>query len=377
MDGRGTQDRRARTLAWYAVAAQIAFVLAWLVAGLLEPGYSFVEQAISELGARDAEHAWIVNAALVALGASFAALGIALRRVLPRRPAASATVALLVLAGLATVAAGLLPLDCGMTVNEACERSWRAGDLRWQHDGHLWAAFASQLALLPTPFLIARALWPSNEAVAALAAGAGGLLIAAGATLGYGADTGADGLVQRASVAALHAWCLILAAGVLHATRGPARPGPLVRARPRDFLASSWTGEGEVVGRPAWFWRHFPARFSVRRACKWADDRLWVFDDEAWIGERVERRRYYCAMEGPERIRVTGDDLPQGVEVLVEDDGYRVLPFQAAVPIGPVRLPVHCEDRSHMEPDGTLVQVLDVRFLGVPAARLSVRARRP
>src|SRR5438046_1531104 len=41
----------ARLLVWFALAGQVAFIAAWVVAGALEPRYSAVDQAVSELGA--------------------------------------------------------------------------------------------------------------------------------------------------------------------------------------------------------------------------------------------------------------------------------------------------------------------------------------
>src|SRR6266496_5310398 len=45
----------ARKLVWFALAGQLLFVVSWIVAGALEPGYSHLDQAVSELGGRGAE----------------------------------------------------------------------------------------------------------------------------------------------------------------------------------------------------------------------------------------------------------------------------------------------------------------------------------
>ena len=65
-----------RALAVGAIAAQVVFVVAWIVAGALEPGYSHARQRVSELGASTAAHPWIVNGAITLLGVSFVALGL-------------------------------------------------------------------------------------------------------------------------------------------------------------------------------------------------------------------------------------------------------------------------------------------------------------
>src|SRR2546423_3387094 len=90
-----------RQLAWLAIAGQVAFVAAWVIAGALEPGYSAFDQAISELGARNAAHPWLMNTGFVILGLAIAALGPCLLAVLPRRRAARVAGGLFAVAGLA------------------------------------------------------------------------------------------------------------------------------------------------------------------------------------------------------------------------------------------------------------------------------------
>src|SRR4051812_48511641 len=63
-----------RSLAWFALAAQALFVIAWVVAGALQPGYSHAESAVSALAAKGAAHPWIVMVALTLLGLSALAL---------------------------------------------------------------------------------------------------------------------------------------------------------------------------------------------------------------------------------------------------------------------------------------------------------------
>src|SRR4051812_37583299 len=84
----GMRRPTVRGLAWAAVAGQVLFVAAWIVAGALDRGYSHLEEGVSALGAKDAAHPLIMNAAIVVLGLSLVALAVAVYRVLPRRPAA-------------------------------------------------------------------------------------------------------------------------------------------------------------------------------------------------------------------------------------------------------------------------------------------------
>src|SRR5918997_563672 len=121
----------ARALAAGAIAAQVLFVVAWIVAGALDDGYSHMRDGVSVLGASDSENPLIVNAAIV----------------------------LFVAAGAVTAAAGFLPVDCSLA-DETCEDAWRAGELSWQHDAHLWLGLAGGLLIAALPFAIAAALRP-------------------------------------------------------------------------------------------------------------------------------------------------------------------------------------------------------------------------
>jgi hypothetical protein len=362
-----------RRLVWIALAGQAIFIVSWIVAGALEPGYSHLDQAVSELGASDASHAWIVNAGLVVYGLSFVALGVALLGVLRSRLA----LALFVLAGVTIVVAGLVPLDCGLSDNR-CEHMFRAGELSWHTDVHLWASLVSQLLLAATPFAVARALWPAPVAQLAVAAGTFGLVIGVGSFFLYDVGDSPEGLIQRFGFLTVHVWVLIVAVGILHSTRRARPPGQLVRLRPRDFFAGEWSGEGELVAWPFFLWRRLSREFEAHRSATWITERVWRIDDEARFAEdRVQRRRMYCEFVSDDRVEITAADLPEGATVALEEDGYRMTPFRMAFPIGPVGLPMRVHDVSRVEDDGTLLNVFEARALviGVPLARLTFRVR--
>jgi hypothetical protein len=367
----------ARKLAWLAVIGQLVFVAGWLVGGALEPGYSHLDQAVSELGARSASHPLIVNAGLVVLGLSVAAVGLALVAALPSRRSSRLAAWLFVAAGLAIVVAGVVPLDCGLS-RDRCMQQFRAGELSWREDVHLWASLASQALLALTPFAIARALSPGPVAPLAAGAGAVGVAIGAAAFVLYGVEGVPDGLVQRVGLAVIHLWVLIVAAGILYALRAPVRPGLLVRLRPRDFFAREWSGQGELTVRPFFLWRRLAQRFDARRECTWISDSVWRIDDTASYGDgRVQQRRMYCEFVEEQRIEITGGDMPDGAQVLVEDGGYRAVPFRVDFPIGPVSIPIRVHDVSYAEPDGTLANSFEARslVLGIVMARVTFRVR--
>jgi hypothetical protein len=362
-----------RKLVWGALAGQALLIVAWIVGGALEPGYSHADQAVSELGARNAAHPLIVNAGIVVYGLSFVALGVAFMWVLRSRLAGG----LFVAAGVVAVVAGSVPLDCGLS-DSRCEALWRAGDLSWHQYVHLWASLLEELLLAATPFAIARALTPGPAAPLAFGAGLLGLVVGVGSFFLYGIDGAPDGLIQRFGFLVILVWVVIVAAGILHATREPPGPGALVRLRPRDFFAAEWEGEGELVAWPFFLWRRFARPFAARRQAAWISDSVWRIDDEAhYAPDRVQRRRMFCEFVTEDRVRITAGDLPEGAELRIEDDGYRMTPFRMDFPIGPLSLPLRVHDVSQVAADGTFMNTFEARapVIGMRIARVTFRVR--
>lgn len=366
-----------RALAWGAIAAQVVFVAAWIVAGALEPGYSHAEEGVSVLGGREAQNPLIVNAAIVLFGLSWVAVGAALWTALPRRRARAVAVGLFVVAGVLIGAAGFLPIDCSLT-EQACEDAWRAGELSWQNDTHLWLSLIAPLFIAATPFGIAAALRPGPVSTVALGIGALSVVLLV-AFLGFGfADLGAHGVAQRIGLLLDHTWIAIVAGGVLYATRREPEFGRLVPIRPRDFVASEWRGDGELVLHPIWFWGRFSRPFQAHRRTTWISDTVFRLDDVSHFGDgRSQRRTMYCEFVSAELVRITAADLPDGADMLIEDEGYRMRPWRMTFPLGPLPLLVRVRDESWVAPDGTFFNVYEVEtvIFRIPLARLTFRVR--
>jgi hypothetical protein len=369
--------QRIRTLAWLAVAAQPVFLASWVIAGALQPHFSTLRQDVSELGALHARDPWIVGVGLALLGLSLVALAPGLWRLLPRRRrrAAALAGALFVLAGVTLALTAVLRLDCSVTVDSRCIARDHAGALSWHHYAHEWAGLVCLVAVAATPFALARALWPQPAGVASLVVAVETLAYVGGGWLAYGVAD-ADGVVERVQLGLLQAWVLIIAAAILHATRpAPKLPAP-TPLRPRDFFGRAWAGDGELVFWPRPLWRRFPRRFSFTRRSVFLSDEVWIVEDEARIGGAWSyRRRFYCEFPDASRIVVTAGDLPDGGEVLLGEDGYRIAPYRFTYRFGPLRVTVRCFDQATVAPDGTLIDTVRVRWHGLPVAWATARGR--
>ena len=372
MGGRST----ARAFVWVAFAAQAIFFASWIVAGALEPHYSHVQRYVSELAGRNAAHPWIETIGIAALGVSLIALGAALPGALQRRRALPAIA--FVAAGLVAGLAAAFPLDCSTTIDHHCKALQDAGRLSGDHYAHLWLSLANQVFLLLTPFALARALWPGTAGAVFLSFGTTGLGIGAAMTLAYSASGAADGLIQRFGFLVLLVWVVIVGGRILWATRGAPRTSGLIPMRPREFLARSWSGSGELVLQPIFLGRLFAQRVEARRESVWISERVWRIDDEAYFGDgRFERRQMYCEFVSDSHVRLTANDLVDGADVWLEPEGFRLSEFRMAWPVGPFPLIVRCSDRSYFEPDGTFVNRIEIYSLGIriPVARVTFRMR--
>ena len=234
---------RVRYLACLALAAQVLLTVAWVVAGALQPGYAPADQTVSELAARNAEHPWIVRTAHLIWGAGFVALGAAVTHTLRGAPWSRVAPALFIACGVAIIAVGLLPLDCAATVDRLCEAREKAGALSWRHYGHHWAGLAFQLALLMTPFALARSEWPSRLGRLTLACGIVGVGIGVASFLSYTVEGAPHGVYQRLGLGIVHLWVLGVAGGLLieASSRWPSRS---VDEGPFASLLGRWRRPG-------------------------------------------------------------------------------------------------------------------------------------
>jgi hypothetical membrane protein len=140
------------------IVGPAAFTAAWVVASLLQTGHSATEVQISGLAAPDARDPWIMITGFVVLGGCSAGFGAALHAELGGSGRAGAGRAgagragagprLIQVAGLLTVAAGLLRRDQMLLTAPAHES--------WHNHAHDVVSAVIYVALVVAPLLLAR-----------------------------------------------------------------------------------------------------------------------------------------------------------------------------------------------------------------------------
>jgi hypothetical membrane protein len=211
-------------LGWLAVIGPIAFTIAWIVAGVLQNGYSPRRDYISDLAALDARHAWIMIAGFLLLGIGTIALALGLASTLEGRLAKIGSI-LVALAGVSMIAAGLARNDCRSRL-AACAARIDAGDVSWHSATHELVSLVVFLALVAAPLVLARAfggdvLWHGLHAYS-IATGVLGLVLLVMFLIGVAPTW--TGVVQRVFVTVLLLWIVIVGARLIR----------LSRVRPRE-----------------------------------------------------------------------------------------------------------------------------------------------
>jgi hypothetical membrane protein len=134
------------------IAAAVVLTIGWIVAGLLEPGYEWARQDISDLTAATAENPWVFRAAETVSGALLLVFALGLYGAVGDRWSGRVSAALLALFGAIQVAVGAyLHLDCSLA-----EPACRSAEHTTRHELHGALSGVSFLALLVAIFSLAR-----------------------------------------------------------------------------------------------------------------------------------------------------------------------------------------------------------------------------
>jgi hypothetical membrane protein len=141
-----------RVPAWLAIGTiagifgPCAFTAAWIIASLRQPGYGFAQIQISGLAAPGARDPSIMIAGFLVLGASLIVFGLALRRQLDDSGQAGLGPLLIQIAGVLTLAAGLLRRDHMLLT---------AGPQSWHNYAHNVVSAVLYLLLIAVPLMLA------------------------------------------------------------------------------------------------------------------------------------------------------------------------------------------------------------------------------
>jgi hypothetical membrane protein len=144
----------SRALAASGLAGAIVFTAAWIVAGLTEPGFSFVHNDTSDLGSLTAAHPTPYNVAVSLSGVLTIGLAVALVRVVGRRRVVVGGAILVAVFGVGQFVDGLAREDCPVSVDAVCRAAEKAGNVSMHHKVHNAESLITFSALMLAPLVL-------------------------------------------------------------------------------------------------------------------------------------------------------------------------------------------------------------------------------
>ncbi|MFL6061974.1 MAG: hypothetical protein ACJ72E_12140 [Marmoricola sp.] len=149
----------------------------------------------------------------------------------------------------------------------------------------------------------------------------------------------------------------------------------------REVFARPWSGDA-TIWRP-WWLRWFPSSSRIHFRTEVTDAHLaettglTVHDTTTFPGGRVWHRTMTARLVAPDRWSITAEDMPGGAEQVVGADGFAFTPYKILVPVlGPVRVPLRCTDEIVMSGGTTMIDTIEMRFLGVRVGRMVMELHR-
>jgi hypothetical membrane protein len=145
-------------LAASGLAGAALFTATWIVAGLADPAFSFVDNDTSDLGALTAAHPTPYNIGVSLSGLLTIGVAVALVRVFGRRRSVIAGAVLVAVFGAGQFIDGLAREDCPVSVNAVCRAAEKAGRVSMHHKIHNAESLVTFSALMLAPLVVGLAL---------------------------------------------------------------------------------------------------------------------------------------------------------------------------------------------------------------------------
>jgi hypothetical protein len=147
-------------------------------------------------------------------------------------------------------------------------------------------------------------------------------------------------------------------------------PTPL---QPREFFDGKWSGRGEI--RYRWWLRLFrqPQRFRYTSTGEWLSDTQREFRDllEFESGGLIATT-LTCHLLGKDRLHVRCPAMPGGADIVLTGSGYTFTPYWWRTNVGPFTLRLRCLDVNTVDQDGVIHNRVDIRWLRIPLATLTM-----
>lgn len=150
---------------------------------------------------------------------------------------------------------------------------------------------------------------------------------------------------------------------------------------PRELFSRPWAGPVTVV-RPRWLrWLPVASSFQFHTEISDVDAAettgLVVHDTTTFPNGRTWERTMIARLIAPGQWKVSARDMPGGAEQRFSSDGFQFTPYTVLAPVfGPIRLPLRCNDEIRLVGETSMVDTVEMRFLGVHVGTATIRLAR-
>ena len=140
----------------------------------------------------------------------------------------------------------------------------------------------------------------------------------------------------------------------------------------RMLFARPWSGDA-AIRRPWWLrWLALPVASGFHFHTEISDvdlaetTGLLVHDTTTFPNGRTWRRTMTARLVGPGHWMISAKDMPGGAEQIVTGDGFRFTRYTILTPVlGPIRIPLRCDDEVRLVDARTMTDTIEMRFLGL------------
>jgi hypothetical protein len=98
-----------------------------------------------------------------------------------------------------------------------------------------------------------------------------------------------------------------------------------------------------------------------------------VFDRFHYESGKVVDQQLSAAWVAADRIRIIAPEMPGGATIQLRADGYDFMPYKYRFKAWLLSVTIRCYDINRLQADGTVMDSIQMRWLGLPVASMTMR----
>ena len=146
----------------------------------------------------------------------------------------------------------------------------------------------------------------------------------------------------------------------------------------RHFFAGTWRGEGELIPHPLLRWIARKESITFESKTTWLSDTVWMLNETfVFSFTGAISRTMFVQLVAPDQLHVTADDMPQGSDIKLSENGFRFTPYHIRARHLGMSLTLRCFDDNVIHSDGTIRDTIKMYFCGLHVVTITLTVHRP